>query len=106
MSETVSIYESASRRLPDLEAEAIWLTDRLKAVRSEIADVKDVLKNAPAVELSENVGKLPASARPARGRKAKPSLGDWKHGAPGQENIIAGVVNGAPAGEGTQEGSQ
>ena len=86
---TETLYDSARRRLPELEAEVAKLSERLKAVNAEIAVARSVLKAAPdADQLSGNSEQLP------RRRSTRAPLVNLSEEAPGQSEIIAARVNG------------
>lgn len=85
MSET--LYDSARRRLPELEAEAAKLSERLKAVNAEIGVARSVLKAAPQ---SHSTLSTP-SARVKANRAALVNISEQ---SPGQSEIIAARVNG------------
>jgi hypothetical protein len=98
MSKTVN--DIARTLLDELDAEAKSLGDRLQVVNASRAQIHRLLggkltKGAPPSSPYEPPPDG-AGEKPARGRKAK--LGDWRGEAPGQEGILAAVVNGAPSG--------
>ena len=103
MSETITDF--ARKRLDELDAAATGLGEKLQVINAERAQIHRLLGKKPAkgatppAPIEPPAG--PAAEKPARGRKA--ALGSWKHEAPGQEGILAAVVNGAPAETGSEE---
>ncbi|WP_294534278.1 hypothetical protein [uncultured Rhodoblastus sp.] len=95
-----AVNDIARTLLDELDAEAKSLGDRLQVVNASRGQIHRLLGGKPTKGPTPPSPIEPpadrAGERPARGRKAK--LGDWRGEAPGQEGILAAVVNGAPAG--------
>jgi hypothetical protein len=95
-----AVTNIARTLLDELDAEAKSLGDRLQVVNASRAQILRLLGGKPTKGATQSAPNEPApdrtSEKPARGRKAK--LGDWRGEAPGQEGILAAVVNGAPSG--------
>jgi hypothetical protein len=93
-----SITDFARKRLDELDAAATGLGEKLQVINAERAKIYRLLGGKPtkvappSAPIEPPAG--PAAEKPARGRKA--ALGAWKDEAPGQEGILAAVVNGAP----------